>query len=573
MTGARSELAQVALLSRHFFGRLFRNETVDFEDQMKEKLFAVLALLAVFMAWSSWLLLFKYHFVADINRSWQEKAYVLTLMMLVFAVVTLLEWDVLFPDRQDFLNLTPLPVRLRTVFAAKLVSFVLFVATFSAAMMSFSSLLFSLYLTQWRADTVALGVRYVVAHLLAGFAANFAVFFAVVFLQFALMAVLPGPAYKRISFVVRFALIAALVFLLLSFIIAPSVLGGSFRALESLKESGDPFVFRFPPLWFAGLYEFLLGTTDAVFLAQARTAGLAMLLSLAAFGGAAALSYRRHVRKTLEERKPRPPARGPAVAWRRLRDGVMLRSGEERAVYDFFTATLRASPRHRMSLVHYLAFSSAVVLVLVAANRVALRGLSPRNGLLLVLPLLLALGLIAGVRVLADRPAALEARWIFRLTETARPERYVRGLKKAIVLRLLLPLFLAVFGFHALFWGAGPAMAHALFGFLVAALVLEAAFYRYQKVPFACPWVPGRFKPHYLFLPMSLGLLFGLAVLAAIEKAVLADPSRGAALLAVAAAAALALWAGNRRFYRSARLRFDDAPEAALIELRPESDL
>jgi hypothetical protein len=573
MTGPRAEIAQIAQLSRHFFGRMFRNETVDFEDQMKEKLFAVLALLAVFLAWSSWLLLFKYHFVADINRSWQEKAYVLTLMMLVFAVVTLLEWDVLFPDRQDFLNLTPLPVRLRTVFAAKLVSFVLFVATFSAAMMSFSALLFSVYLTQWRADTVALGVRYVIAHLLAGFAANFTVFFAVVFLQFVLMAALPGSVYKRISFVVRFALIAALLFLLLSFVVAPSVLGGSFRSLESLKESGDPFVFRFPPLWFTGLYEVLLRTTDEVFLAQARSAGLALLLALAAFGGAAALSYRRHVRGTLEVPKPRPAAGGPAGAWRRLRDRAMLRTGEERAVYDFFAATMRSSPRHRMSLIHYLAFSSAVVLVIVAANRGSLRSLSPRNGLLLVLPLLLALGLVAGVRVLIDRPAALEARWIFRLTETGHPERYVRGLKKAIVARLLLPLFLGVLGFHALFWAPGTALAHALFGFVFAALVMEAAFFRYPKVPFACPWVPGRFKPHYLFLPVSLGLLFGLAVLAVIEKAVLAVPSRGAVVLAVAAAAAFALREGNRRFYRSSRLRFDDAPEAALIELRTEPDL
>jgi hypothetical protein len=112
-----------------------------------------------------------------------------------------------------------------------------------------------------------------------------------------------------------------------------------------------------------------------------------------------------------------------------------------------------------------------------------------------------------------------------------------------------------------------------LFGFIVAALATEAAFYRYRKVPFACAWVPGRFKPHFLFLPASLGLLFGLAVLAEAEKAVLADASRGAAFLAVACAAALALRAGNRRFYRTASLLFDDAPEAALIELRAPSDL
>ena len=115
MDGLRTELGQFSLLTRHFFGRMFRNETVDFEDQMKEKLIVSLALLAVFFFWASELMLFKYHFVPDIGRSWQEKNYIYTLMMLVFGIVTLLESDVLFPDRRDFVNLTPLPVRLHAM--------------------------------------------------------------------------------------------------------------------------------------------------------------------------------------------------------------------------------------------------------------------------------------------------------------------------------------------------------------------------------------------------------------------------------------------------------------------------
>ena len=80
MGGLRTELGQLNILSRHFFGRMFRNETVDFEDQMKERLIVALTLLAVFFAWSSELLLFKYHFVPDANRSWQEKNYIFTLI-------------------------------------------------------------------------------------------------------------------------------------------------------------------------------------------------------------------------------------------------------------------------------------------------------------------------------------------------------------------------------------------------------------------------------------------------------------------------------------------------------------
>jgi len=572
MDGWRSELRQFSILTRHFFGRLFRNDMVDFEDQMKEKLIVALSLLAVFFSWASWLLLFKYHFVADINRSWQEKNYIFTLMMLVFAVITLLEWDVLFPDRRDFLNLAPLPVRLRTMFAAKLASFVLFIGLFSAAMMSVSSVLFSMYLTDWRAKSLVLAVRYVFSHLAAGFAAAFAVFFSVVFLQFLMMALLPGALYRKSAMAARFALTVGLIFVLLSFAVAPASLGRSFHDLGSLKDAGDPFMFRFPPLWFVGLYEVLLGTRDAVFEAEARTAGLALVLALAAFIGSGVLSYRRHVRKTLEVRKARPPFPGLRRGWGKVLAATLLRTPEERAVYGFFSDTLRASPQHRMTLVYYLASGSAGILVLVAAYREAFRTLSPASGFLLVLPLLLAFTIVAGVRVLVDRPASLEANWVFRLSETRRTARYASGLKKALVLRFLVPLFLGVLAVHAMLWDFATALNHASFGLTVSVLGVEAAFTHYRKIPFACSWVPGKLKLHFTIFPCLIGLLLSMTVLAAIERSVLADPSRALIFYAFSAMVGLSLWLENARFYRrSPSLFYDEAPEAALIEL-PSGD-
>jgi hypothetical protein len=570
MDARRAEARQFALLTRHFFGRLFRNDMIDFEDQMKERLIVVLTLLAVFFGWASLLLLFKYHFVPDINRSWQEKNYVFTLMMLVFGLATLLEWDVLFPDRRDFLNLAPLPVRLRTVFAAKLASFVLFIGLFSVATMSLSAGLFSMYLTQWRTDTIGQAVRYVGAHLAAGFAAAFVVFFGVVFMQFLLMALLPDALYRRLATALRFVLAVGLVFLLLSFVVAPTILGRTFHDLEGLKETAAPFMFQFPPLWFVGLYEVLLGTRDPVFAAEARTAGLAMLLALAAFAGSAALSYRRHVLKTLETRKARPPFDPVRRAWRTVLGATFLRTPEERAVRDFFVDTLRTSPRHRMSLVYYAAAGAAVILALVAANRSSFRDLTPANGFLLVLPLLLAFTVVAALRVLVDRPASPEANWIFRLTETPRKALYASGLKKAVILDFLAPVFLVVLVASTLIWDFRAALTHAVFGLVVAGLGVEAAFYRYRKVPFACTWVPGKLKLHFTAIPVLVGLLLTMLILAAVEKAVLAGLPGALTFLAACTALAVALRVGNRRFYRAAAsLRYEEEPEAALIQLGP----
>ncbi len=565
MGGLRTELVQLNILSRHFFGRLFRNETVDFEDQMKERLIVALSLLAVFFAWSSELLLFKYHFVPDANRSWQEKNYIFTLMMLVFAIVTLLEWDVLFPDRQDFLNLTPLPVRLRTMFAAKLVSFVLFIGLFSVAMMSISSVLFSFYLAEWRAKSAVLVVRYIVSHILAGFAANFAVFFVFVFLQFFIMAALPVELYRRVSLFVRFALITALVFLLLSFAAGPSMLDRAFHSLETLKDSGDPFLLRFPPLWFVGLYEVLLGTRDPLFAAQARTAGLVLVLALAAFAASSALSYHRHTRKTLEVRKGRPAFLRLREGWRRFLAATILRAPEERAVYGFFSDTLRSSAKHRLSFAYYLAVGVAAMLLIAFAYRESFRALTPANGFLLVQPLLLVFALIAGIRVLTDRPAAPEANWIFRLTETPRTAKYLAGLKKAVVIDLLMPLFGGVFILHAWLWDVRTAFLHSAFGAVIAVLALEAAFYHYRKIPFACTSVPGTFKLQYTAIPTLIGLLLTMMSLAAIEKSILRNPSRGIVFLAIAAAILVALRVGDRRFYRRTPLLFEEEPQAAMI--------
>jgi hypothetical protein len=381
------------------------------------------------------------------------------------------------------------------------------------------------------------------------------------------MATLPLELYRRVSLIVRFAFIAVLVFLLLGFIAEPSILGRSFHTLEPLKESGDPFLLKFPPLWFVGLYEVLLGTRDPLFAAQARTACLALVLSLVAFAATSALSYHRHIRKTLEIRKAKPAFFRLRERWRRLLSLTVLRAPEERAVYSFFSDTLKSSAKHRMSLAYYLAVGAAVILLFIVAYREAFRMLTPANGYLLAQPLLLVFTVVAGIRVLVNQPAAPEANWIFRLTETPRTGKYLSGLKKAVIIKLILPLFGGVFALHFWLWDARAAFLHAAFGLVISVLAVEAAFYHFRKVPFACTYVPGKFKLYLTAMPSFLGLLVILTTLVGIEKTILAHPGKGGLFLAAAAAALFALREGNRRFYRKMPLVYEDQPEAAMIAL------
>ena len=566
LAALRVEAGQFAFLTRHFFGRLFRNEIVDFEDQMKERLIATLSVLAIVVFWSSELLLFKYHFVPDTGRSWQEKAYIYSVVMIIFGIVTLLEWDVLFPDRQDFLNLTPLPVRLRTIFAAKLASFVLFIGLFSVAMNSGSSVLFAIYLAPWRAGADLLfAARYLAAHIIGAFAACFFVFFACIFLQLFLVALLPYRAYRKVSLFVRGVLVAGLIFLFLAFLVEPGILSSSFLSMARLKDAGDPFLLRLPPLWFTGLYEKLLGTGDVMFGALAWTALLAVLLSLAAFAAASGLSYRRYVRRTLETTWAKPWLSGLRDGWAGLFGRAVLRSPEERAVYGFFSQTIRSSQKQRITLTYFLAVAAGMISLYIMANRGGFRVLTPRNGSLLVQPLFLSFVILAGLRTVVNIPASPRANWVFEVTETGRTSRYAAGVKKAVLFRWLVPLSGLIFMTHALIWGFLPAFEHALFGLTMGCLGLEAFFYRFRKVPFACASLPGKVKFHTWGVPFVILSLLFFALTAAVEKSLLRTPSRFVFFFAAAACVRLAFAAGNRRFYRSAALIYEEQPEPALV--------
>ena len=90
------------------------------------------------------ILLFKYALVAYVTpanfeaSTWFDKMFFITWSMGAMGIITVLEWDALFPDRRDYAILTPLPLRMRTVFAAKLTALVGFLAIFSLDIVSIS---------------------------------------------------------------------------------------------------------------------------------------------------------------------------------------------------------------------------------------------------------------------------------------------------------------------------------------------------------------------------------------------------------------------------------------------------
>ena len=555
-----------ALLTRHFFGRLFNNELIRFEDQAKEVTIGALALLAILVAWSSEMILFKYLLIDDLNTSWEEKYYILTLVMVLFGLVAVVEWEVLFPDRQDWLNLGPLPVRTATIIAAKLASFVLFTGLFGAGMSVGAAGVFALYLAKWRSGSVLFLVWHVLAHLLTATAACLFVLLAVVALRFLLVAFLPRSLYAPAARLIQFALMTGLVFLLVAFVFQPGVIDSSLKSLPYLKDSGSPLLFRLPGMWFAGLYERLLGNPDPVFARLSERALAALAILLVVLAAASALSYARHLRRTLESRKGRGPGFVSRATWRLLH-ALLLRDPAERAVYHFFGRTLSRSPRHRIRLTTIMAAASGATLIFVMAERRSFADLSPRNAGLLALPLVFSAAFLIGLRSLADLPAWPDANWAFRVAEPDRTSGLSTGFRKAVLLKGLLPFSVFIAVIHAGLWNVRDGALHGLFLLTVSAALFDALFFSFRKIPFACLSVPGALKIQNGVFYLVFFVL-GLTFVSNVERSLFMSPGRFPWFFGGAAAV---IFAGRVlqkvRILRGLRIVYEEEPASTLVTL------
>jgi len=563
---------QLLVLTRHFFDRLFQNEMFPFEEQMKEKVIVLLALLAVLGGHVANSILLRYWFVEDVGQSWLEKCFFISFFMALLAFATVLEWDVVFLDKKDFSNLRQLPVAQKTLFYSKFMSFLLFIGLFSAASNAVAVFVFAFYLPKWRSPSLLFLIRYMIAHVTSALAANAFIFFFCVFLEALLMVFLSARFFRKISLYVRFLLLAALIFVVMMFFIDSLSVSKTFSALTAYKDSRSPIVLAIPPLWFVGLYEVLLGTQETQYSWLAYLAVGSVIFMGAMSFIAMQISYNRHLAKTLEEMKRPPHLRKFRNAFSTALNAILLRNRTQRAVFHFFGQTLRNSSMHKSQLAGYLAAAMGIILILLNSQQAAFKNMTIANKNLLAIPLILTIALLVGIRNLVNVPLNAEANWIFRFTEGERRQDYCIGLKKGIVALALFPLFGVLFVFFGFLWGWFYALLHCLFGLAAAFILMEILFWRYAKIPFACLTVPGKAKLHVLWWVYAAAVLIFISLMTRLEKNILMNPSSFGIYIGVTMLIAVALEVGQSLFiYKKTRIVYEEEPEAALIGLYPSS--
>ena len=564
-------LRSFLILTRHFYRRLFLNETMGFEEEMKLKLIAIGALVSGLAGFAAHGLLFKYLFVPDVGQSWLEKAYFLTLLMSLTGFLVVLEWDALFLDREDFQNLMPLPIRPRALFWSKLASLVLLVGLFTLMANALAVFAFAVTLPQWQPEGFLFSIRLVAVHLLSSLAAALFMFLALVVLIGILMIILRPRLFRWASIALRFLLMVFFSLFLLSMISDTLGVPRMLDFLKGLAERASDAVFWFPPLWFTGLYERGLGSDDPLFAALASHGLLALAGCLAGFWLIFAAGYRRQTVKASEVSVRRPLLERPRSLLTRAFCAAVLRHPVERAVFFFFGRTMARSARHKWRAASLMAVPTALVLVILSWARARAGGApSAAGGPLLAAPMIVVLFLLAGMRAMAASPVAPEANWIFRLTEGPEAGPYIAGLKKAVFWLGLMPLFTAVFVVSWLSWGIATAALHALFGLSVAAVLEEVAFFRFSKIPFACASLPGKERLQFLwFVYLGLYLIF-VSLVGRLEASLLRNPKNFAFFFFATAVLLFLIRLENRSsVYPRTRLVFEESSEPTFISIKP----
>jgi hypothetical protein len=559
----REETRQFRLLLHHFLGRFLDNELVSARASAEVTLIHILTLLALPGLLISFNLITKYVNLARGPAELYERAalddrlFFVYFSMIVTGFVTIFEWDALFPDRRDYTVLTPLPIRARTVLAAKMAALALFLLLFTVVVNFFSTLLFPLASNR---GPLLGALRSVVAHAAAVLAGNATVFLGLVGLQGAALSLLPPRPARQVT---RAGQVLLLVLLLSLFFLMPRL---SFHALEQNPSFADAFA----PAWFVGLYETLRGGPGPRFGPLALRAVTAAAAALVLFLATYALAYRRHLRSSLESGSAGPGTlRGLGEPMTLLTDRLVLRQPNERAAFHFITQTMFRSPRHRLLVGAYfgvgLAFAvMGLVTLLVRSGAAALTGpdlwtLSAANAL--------SFFTLIGMRVAFSIPVELEANWVFRLAGGGGTRAALTGVHRALVALGVAPIFLTLAPLYVLLWGWRTAVLHTAFGSALALLLAELLTLNLRKIPFACAYVPGKANLIRFWWVYLLGFTAYVYTTARLELRMLRNPGSFAFFFAAALAALLLLSRDRKHWAATVRLTYADEPDEAISVL------
>jgi hypothetical protein len=557
-----------AVLTRHFFASLFDFGFLsdDGAESLKRALLGSLAVALAIGLLLTRMFMKKYGALsggpadAYIYELMADHAFLVAVPMWIVAAAVGLVGNALFPDRTDFRVLMAEPLSRTTIFAAKLVSLLLFVGLFVAAA--------HLALLPLAAFTLVgalqTGAFLSTAAAFAFCSAIGSLFAALAVVAFHGVLALFAPRERLLAFsgAVRSLLIGALMLAL------PLIarLPGTAHAFAA-----DAWWLRWtPPAWFVGLERWLLG--DGRHSTLAAEAAIGTILVVVSSVASYLLLYRRFDQVMLQ-----PAASRREGAWARSLNAWVGRAPARQAIRRFVSITIRRSVLHQGLIVGLLAAAGGFVLnSLLNANGwnqpIDLRGRSPLVLTVLWAPMAMMFLAIPAIRLALSVPIDLRSNWVFRMTEDVAGRAEIAAANVRVVLALGVALPLALLG-PVQAWALGtPAVRVIALEALLGWLLVEWVMADWGRIPFTCSYIPGKgFVPH-TFVKGFASYIFFTTITTVLLRVSLTVAPAALVIASIAGAAAGILSLRRTREAPLMPLMFDDELPTDVNPLRLNAD-
>ena len=403
------ERSQFALLVLHFLERFFNNEMISSDDEGKARLIQVACATGVPGFIAAVALWVPYHNLFGRPRPhWTQVSdhyFFVVYSLVAMGVITVFEWDLFFPDLLDLFVLSSLPIKIQKLFMARIAAISIFVAGF----LFDANVLATLILPE-AIDPPSLW-RFLAAHVLAVTASGVFAASVVLALQGLLLAVFGARFFRRISLFLQGLFITALLML---FFLYPALSG----VLPAFMHSQSTFALYFPPFWFLGIYERLMGGPSSlpIYAKLAQTGCVATLLTVSVAALSYPFAYSRRTRGLIQGSGARNTRSWVAIPINRFLHATVLWIPAYRAIYHFISQTLLRVQRYRIYLIMYggvgLSLVAASVLRLDIGHRSIHIDFSS-DGIRAAVPIA-AFWTITGLRMAFVSPGDPRGGWVFR---------------------------------------------------------------------------------------------------------------------------------------------------------------
>ena len=479
---------QTRALARAFLARFFENEITAGTDDLKASFFWLVAFVAVPGFFAPMMMSNKWSLIALVQGpealrllTRGDKALSLGFVMIATATITAIAWNSLLGDRRDALVLGVLPVRPITIIGARLTALAIYMVGLALAMNTLASLSFGFGLAA--KSTFGFALRGVGAHFVASVAASLCVFLWVTGAQGIVLAGLGARTFARLAPAMQVLLVGTIA---AAFLSLPVLTGSVVDTLAGHGRSVQPWILATPPMWFLGIYESLLGTSDPVLHELARKALIGLAVGVVTTLITYPIAYRRVLIAAVEESSGSMRAPATRVLASQL-TRLIGRSSQVQAVAQFFLATIG-----RVEAIRFVVAATAGLVVAWVIpgwmSMASSRPDAPRVLLLSISYSAIAF-LVYGLNIAASLPADRKSAWMFDVTPPGRHQSRI-ALERTMFLFGVGPPLVIFLPLYGVLWGAVFAAVHGVFMVVMGILVIEIALRRTDGMPCAQPWDP-----------------------------------------------------------------------------------